>query len=111
MKEKLAKLIDVKSIMTLLLTAVFCLLAVLGKVSPDQFVTIFTVIVGFYFGTQAQKRQNAVNGYIGPQQYEVVKSTTEGTVIDASDDIGDVVSSTDTHPPDKVTVGKDKFGC
>lgn len=55
MKNKLAKLIDVKSIMTLLLTAVFCLLAVTGRVSADRFVTIFTVIVGFYFGTQAQK--------------------------------------------------------
>ena len=59
MKEKLAKLIDVKSIMTLALTVVFCVLALCGLVSPDQFVTIFTVIVGFYFGTQAQKRAGA----------------------------------------------------
>lgn len=56
MKEKLTKLIDVKSIMTLLLTVVFCVLAVTGSVSADQFVTIFTVIVGFYFGTQIQKK-------------------------------------------------------
>lgn len=59
MKEKLAKLIDVKSIMTLLLTVVFCVLAVTGAVSADQFVTIFTVIVGFYFGTQIQKKASA----------------------------------------------------
>ena len=59
MKEKLAKLIDVKSIMTLLLTAVFCVLALLGAVSAEQFVTIFTVIVGFYFGTQTTKRDAA----------------------------------------------------
>lgn len=56
MKEKLAKLIDVKSIMTLLLTVVFSLLAVKGAVSADQFVTLFTVIVGFYFGTQSRKK-------------------------------------------------------
>lgn len=59
MKEKLTKLIDVKSIMTLLLTAVFCVLAVTGEVSADQFVTIFTVIVGFYFGTQSVKKSGA----------------------------------------------------
>lgn len=59
MKEKLAKLIDVKSIMTLLLTIVFCVLALCGAVSAEQFVTIFTVIVGFYFGTQSQKKETA----------------------------------------------------
>ncbi len=55
MGEKLAKLIDVKSIMTLLLTAVFCILALCGVISGQNFQTIFTVIVGFYFGTQASK--------------------------------------------------------
>lgn len=55
MKEKLTKLIDVKSIMTLLLTLVFCALALCGVISGQEFITIFTVIVGFYFGTQANK--------------------------------------------------------
>lgn len=55
MKERLVKLIDVKSIMTLALTVVFCVLALTGVVSGQEFITIFTVIVGFYFGTQAQK--------------------------------------------------------
>lgn len=59
MKTKLEKLIDVKSMMTLALTLVFCVLALWGKVSAEQFVTIFTVIVGFYFGTQAQKKAAA----------------------------------------------------
>ena len=57
--EKLAKLIDVKSIMTLLLTVVFCVLALSGVVSGQEFTTIFTVIVGFYFGTQSQKQGTA----------------------------------------------------
>jgi hypothetical protein len=56
---KLAKLIDVKSIMTLMLTVVFCVLAGLGVISGEQFVTIFTVIVGFYFGTQSGKKESA----------------------------------------------------
>ena len=58
MKDRLFKLIDVKSIMTLLLTAVFCFLAITSKISATEFMTIFTVIVGFYFGTQYQKNVN-----------------------------------------------------
>lgn len=56
LKERLAKLIDVKSIMTLLLTGVFCILALTDVISGEQFLTVFTVIVGFYFGTQATKK-------------------------------------------------------
>lgn len=59
MKERLAKLVDVKSIMTLLLTLVFCILALCGVVTGAEFQTIFTVIVGFYFGTQATKAQKS----------------------------------------------------
>lgn len=55
MLKKLAKLIDVKSIVTLALTAVFCVLALTDRVSADQFLTIFTVVISFYFGTQYQK--------------------------------------------------------
>ena len=49
MKEKLAKLVDVKSIMTLLLTVTFCGLTLAERVSVE-FMTIYTMIVGFYFG-------------------------------------------------------------
>ena len=56
MKEKLAKLIDVKSIVTLLLTIVFAYLSVVQVISGEQFITIFTVIISFYFGTQTQKK-------------------------------------------------------
>ncbi|MDE5946361.1 MAG: hypothetical protein K2G63_03495 [Oscillospiraceae bacterium] len=49
------KLIDVKSIVTLILTAVFAVLSVNGKVSAEHFQTVFTVVISFYFGTQYQK--------------------------------------------------------
>lgn len=55
MKAKLAKLIDVKSIVTLVLTGVFAYLAIIAKVSAENFMTIFTVIIAFYFGTQVSK--------------------------------------------------------
>lgn len=56
MKERLLKLLCVKSIVTILLTAVFAYLAVVGHVTATEFITIFTVIIGFYFGTQAEKK-------------------------------------------------------
>ena len=58
MKEKLAKLIDVKSIVTLLLTITFIALALTKVISGQEFMTIFTVIISFYFGTQYQKAQD-----------------------------------------------------
>lgn len=53
---RVTKLIDVKSIMTLTLTYAFVILVNRGVVGGDQFMTIFTMIVGFYFGTQATKK-------------------------------------------------------
>ncbi|MEG0873051.1 MAG: hypothetical protein RSG48_03720 [Clostridia bacterium] len=57
MKE-LKKLIDVKSIITILVTVVFCYLSIINKITNGQFLTIFTVIIGFYFGTQYEKKNN-----------------------------------------------------
>ena len=56
MKERIAKLIDVKSLLTLVFAGVFSYLAITGKVSSQEFLTIFTVIISFYFGTQASKK-------------------------------------------------------
>ena len=55
MKEKLAKLINVKSIITIALTGIFSYLAITGDISGSDFLTIFTVITAFYFGTQSKK--------------------------------------------------------
>lgn len=54
-KERLIKLVDVKSIVTLIMTIVFAYLSVKGTVSSDQFLTVFTTVIAFYFGTQYQK--------------------------------------------------------
>lgn len=54
MKERLDKLLSVKSIVTIILTLVFAYLAVIGNISKD-FMTIYAVIIAFYFGTQAAK--------------------------------------------------------
>lgn len=61
MKAKFAKLIDVKSIVTILLTVVFSIMTAAGKVTSEQFITIFTVVISFYFGTQAGKKDSTDN--------------------------------------------------
>lgn len=56
MKEKLSKLLTIKSIVTILLTAVFCYLSIVGNILADQFMTVFAVVIAFYFGTQHEKK-------------------------------------------------------
>ena len=52
LKKRLANLLTVKSIVTVTLTAVFSVRALRGTISGTEFLTIFTVVIGFYFGTQ-----------------------------------------------------------
>lgn len=56
MKDRFYKLLSVKSIVTLILTAVFAYLAIIGTVTGQDFLTVFSVVIAFYFGTQAEKR-------------------------------------------------------
>lgn len=53
--KRLSNLLTVKSIVTVMLTVVFCYLSIKGKVSTENFMAIFTMVIGFYFGTQAKK--------------------------------------------------------
>ena len=59
--KRAANLLSVKSLVTLALTVVFAYMAVTEKISQD-FMTIYAVIIAFYFGTQSQKVQDAVDG-------------------------------------------------
>lgn len=52
--KRIANLMSVKSLVTLVLTGVFAYMAVTGNISQD-FMTIYAVIIAFYFGTQSQK--------------------------------------------------------
>lgn len=49
---RVANLITIKSIVTLIMTVVFAVLSLSDKISPEVFISVFTVIIGFYFGTQ-----------------------------------------------------------
>lgn len=58
MMDRLAKLLTVKSIVTLIVTAVFAVLSLRGDISGQEFLTVFSVIIAFYFGTQAEKKNS-----------------------------------------------------
>ena len=59
-RKRIANLLSVKSLVTIVLTIVFAYMAVTGKISQD-FMTIYAVIIAFYFGTQSQKMQDSVD--------------------------------------------------
>lgn len=58
MKDKFAKLINVKSVVTIIATIVFSILALRGDITGEQFLMIFTTIIAFYFGTQSEKKKD-----------------------------------------------------
>ena len=62
--KRLGNLLSVKSLVTLALTVVFAVMTVRQAISQD-FMTIYAVIIAFYFGTQSQKVQDAVEGKDG----------------------------------------------
>ena len=55
MKAKIAKLIDVKSLITLCLTGVFCYLCIVGKLSGENFMIIFSAAITYFFGKENGK--------------------------------------------------------
>ena len=57
--KRVASLLSVKSIVTLVLTGVFAYLTV-KKMISQEFMMVYTVIIAFYFGTQSQKLQDAI---------------------------------------------------
>ena len=65
--KRLAALLSVKSLVTLTLTGVFAYMACTNQISQD-FMTIYAVIIAFYFGTQSQKLQDTIGGGNGDSQ-------------------------------------------
>ena len=105
MKARIAKLIDLKSIVTLVLTLVFCVLTIMGVIGSMEFMSIFTMVMTFYFCTQSQKKADTTTGgYTGPQQGQTLPQYPEP--------IYETVNTADVrkiHPPDAEPVAKVGF--
>lgn len=61
-KNNLANLIKVKTIVTLVVIAVFAVLSLKGIISPENVMLIVTSVIAFYFGTQHEKKGGAADG-------------------------------------------------
>ena len=57
LKRRLSNLLSVKSLVTICLTITFCVLECCGSLSQD-YMTIYTAVIGFYFGTQSKKDED-----------------------------------------------------
>ena len=78
--NKLANLLSVKSLVTLCLTVVFAIMSYKGVIDQN-FMTIYAVIIAFYFGTQSQKNQDVLddlnNVIDGGAKYKKAKEAAE----------------------------------
>ena len=54
--KNFANLLKVKTIVTLVVMAVFAILALGGSISPDNAMIVISMVVSFYFGTQHEKK-------------------------------------------------------
>ncbi len=61
-KDRLAKLIEVKTIITLTMLGVFSYLAVVGKISAESFLELFKTVIVFFFGVQIEKHNTNKGG-------------------------------------------------
>ncbi len=61
-RQRLRDLLCVKSIVTILLTVVFVALTLAGRVSSQEFLTIFSVVIAFYFGSQSERAKHRSAG-------------------------------------------------
>lgn len=60
--KNISALIKVKTIVTLVVMAVFAVLSLRGDISSDNAMIIISMVVSFYFGTVSEKRGGTVDG-------------------------------------------------
>ena len=62
MIKNIAALIKVKTIVTLVVMAVFVVLSLRGDISADNAMIIISMVVSFYFGTVSEKKGGSSDG-------------------------------------------------
>ena len=56
LKKNMANLVKVKTFITLVVIAVFAVLALRGDITPDNVMVVVSTVIAFYFGTQFEKK-------------------------------------------------------
>ena len=57
--KNIAALIKVKTIVTMVVIAIFAVLSLRGDIAPDNAMVIISMVVSFYFGTQSEKKNTS----------------------------------------------------
>lgn len=57
-KDRIAKLIDVKSIITIALVIVLCIITLNGQTTPELFNSAVMLVLGFFFGKKINKESS-----------------------------------------------------
>ena len=55
--KNLAALLKVKTLVTMVVVAIFAVLALRGSITADNVMIITSMVVSFYFGTQTEKNR------------------------------------------------------
>lgn len=76
-KEKLAELINVKTLVTFAVMVVFVVLTLKGSIASDNAMIIISMVVSFYFGTQHQKNGSTAVATVGNPSSQVVAQLPE----------------------------------
>lgn len=56
--ERVCRLVDVKSLVTLALVAVLCVMTVLGRETPELFNSSVMLVLGFFFGKNLKQSED-----------------------------------------------------
>lgn len=56
-KQRMTNLLTVKSVITFALTGAFVYLTMRGEIKAELFMNVYTIVIGFYFGTQFDKKE------------------------------------------------------
>ena len=60
--KNFANLIKVKTLVTLVVVAIYAILAITGKITADNVMIVTSMVVSFYFGTQHERKGGVANG-------------------------------------------------
>lgn len=58
LKEKLVKLLNVKTVIAIILTGIFGYMAIIGQITAEVFMPIFSMIIAFYFSDDNKNNNN-----------------------------------------------------
>lgn len=56
-KDLIIKLLSIKRVIAFILTLVFSYMAFIGEIKSTEFITIFSMIIAFYFGQSVARKE------------------------------------------------------